>query len=107
MIMSRHQSFIHHVFFWLKKSKNQEDQAKLVAGLEKLRDISDITGFHIGIPAITDRPVIDSSYDISLGIFFDIPEAQDAYQIDPLHLAFIDECKHLWERVVVYDSIDI
>ena len=105
--MSRHQSFIHHVFFWLKNAKNQEDQAKLVAGLEKLRAIADITGFHIGIPAVTDRPVIDSSYDISLCIFFDTSEAQDAYQIDPLHLVFIDECKHLWERVVVYDSIDI
>ncbi len=50
--MSRHQSFIHHVFFWLKNAKNQEDQAKLVAGLEKLRAIADITGFHIGIPAL-------------------------------------------------------
>ena len=50
--MSRHQSFIHHVFFWLKNAKNQEDQAKLVAGLEKLKSIADITGFHIGKPAV-------------------------------------------------------
>lgn len=105
--MSRHQSFIHHVFFWLKNEKNLEDRAKLVAGLEKLSAISDITGFHIGIPAITNREVIDASYDISLCIFFDTPEAQDAYQIDPLHLQFIDDCKHLWKKVTVYDSIDL
>ena len=33
--------------------------------------------------------------------------AQDAYQIDPIHLAFVENYKHLWTKVVVYDSVDV
>jgi hypothetical protein len=31
---------------------------------------------------------------------------QASYQIDPDHLAFVAECKSLWSKVIVYDSVD-
>ena len=37
-------------------------------------------------------------------IFLDL-DAQNAYQNDPTHKLFIEEAAHLWERVIVYDSI--
>ncbi len=98
--------FVHHVFFYLKNPSSQEDLQALVAGLEKLSKVSTIKMFHIGKPAGTDRPVIERSYSVSWLLFFESPEDEASYQVDPIHLNFVDTCKHLWEKVVIYDSVD-
>lgn len=98
-------NFIHHVYFWLKNPASPEDLAALIDGLKKLSVVPHIKFFHIGLPADTNREVIDTTYAISWLNVFETAEDQDAYQTHPIHLQFIDECKHLWRRVVVYDSI--
>ncbi len=100
-------TFIHHVFFWLKNSGSAEDKQALIAGLQKLAAASTIQSFHIGTAAATSRGVIDNTYSVSWMLFFADAAAQDAYQTDPVHLQFVNECSHLWEKVVVYDSIDV
>ena len=30
--------------------------------------------------------------------------AHDAYQEDLIHLSFIERCKHLWQKVKIYDA---
>lgn len=98
--------FIHHVYFWLNNPQSSEDLKKLIEGLQKLSKVKTIKMFHIGKPAGTNREVIDSSYSVSWMLMFDNAADQDSYQTDPIHLKFIDECKHLWKKVLVYDSID-
>jgi|SRR5450432_3916031 len=98
--------FIHHVYFWLKNSGSTDDRNALVEGLKKLSVAAIIKDAHIGIPAATNREVIDSSYAVSWLLLFKNKEDQDSYQTDPMHLKFIDECSHLWSRVVVYDTVD-
>lgn len=99
--------FVHQVYFWLKNPGNAEDLAKLVAGLKKLTAITTIKEYHIGKPAGTSREVIDGSYSVSWLTLFATRADQDSYQVDPLHLQFIEECKSLWNKVVVYDSVDV
>jgi len=99
--------FVHHVYFWLKNPDSKEDRNKLVEGLKKLSKVKTIKFFHIGQPAPTNRDVIDRSYAISWLAFFETKEGQDSYQIDPIHLKFVEECSPVWNRVLVYDSIDI
>ena len=98
--------FIHHVYFWLKNTGNAEDRKALVKGLQKLSAAAIIKEFHIGVPANTNRNVIDSSYAVSWMLIFANDADQEHYQTDPMHLEFIEECSHLWSKVVVYDSID-
>ena len=98
--------FIHHVYFWLNDPKNLEDREKLIAGLKRLSKVNVIRKFHIGRPATTLRDVIDTTYSISWCIYFANSADQQSYQVDPIHLRFVDECSHLWSRVIVYDSID-
>ncbi len=100
-------TFIHHVYFWLKNSGSAEDTEKLIDGLQKLAKVKSIHSFHIGKPAATNREVIDRSYAISWCVFFKTAEDQAAYQTDPIHLKFVEECASLWTKVIVYDSIDI
>jgi hypothetical protein len=29
--------------------------------------------------------------------------AHDIYQVHPVHLAFVEKCKSMWTKVVIYD----
>lgn len=97
--------FIHHVYFWLEHPQKPEEHAALLAGLQALSKVPSIQQFHIGVPASTNRDVIDTSYQFSWLAIFPDKASQDAYQTDPIHLHFVDTCKHLWKKVTVLDSV--
>jgi hypothetical protein len=100
-------ALIHHVFFWLKEPKNEAHKKQLVDALKKLLKVETIRMSHIGFPAGTEsRDVVDHSYSVSYMTIFDDQAGQDAYQVHPLHLKFVEENSHLWNKVVVYDSVD-
>ncbi len=105
--MSDNSIFIHHVYFWLNSPESREDFEELVAGLRKLSAVKTIKTFYIGKPADTNRDVIDRSYSVSWLLLFNNKADQDSYQTDPVHLKFVDECKHLWKKVVVYDTVNV
>ncbi len=72
------------------------------------RQITAIRELHIGVPAATgQRDVIDTSYSVSELMLFDDVAAKNDYPNHPVHKQFVDNCSHLWERIVVYDSIDV
>ena len=100
-------ALIHHVFFWLKEPKNEAHKKQLVKALTDLLKVETIRMSHIGFPAGTEsRDVVDHSYSVSYMTIFDNQAGQDAYQVHPLHLKFVEENSHLWNKVVVYDSVD-
>lgn len=99
---------VHHVFFWLKEPTRKADADKLIAGLKTLRAIPEIRELRIGVPAATEqRSVVESSYSVSELMVFDTIEDQKRYQDHPIHKRFVETCEGLWERVVVYDSVDV
>jgi hypothetical protein len=98
--------FIHHVYFWLKDKDNSADYAQLLKGIKSLDAIEPKILSHIGVPAATDRAVIDTSYSFSLLLTFNNLEDQESYQVHPIHLKFVEENAHLWSKVIVYDSVD-
>ena len=106
-VMTAKNMFIHHVYFWLKNPSSNEDRQKLIEGLEKLSKVKTIKMFHLGKPADTNRDVIDTSYSVSWLLVFDDKASEESYQVDPIHLNFVETCKHLWQKVVVYDSVDV
>jgi hypothetical protein len=98
---------VHHALFWLKNPDSAEDRAKLVAGVKTLAKIKTVKELRVGVVASTEkREVVDNSWAVSELMFFDNLEGQAAYQTDPIHLEFIKNCEHLWEKVVVYDAIE-
>lgn len=100
-------ALVHHVFFWLKEPKNEAHKKQLVNALHELLKVKTIKMSHIGFPAGTEsRDVVDHSYSVSYMVMFDNQADQDAYQIDPIHTKFVDENSHLWNKVIVYDSVD-
>ena len=97
---------IHHVFFWLNNPDSESDKQQLIEGLNTLSSIDEIKVLVVGSPASTiEREVVDNSFDVSELMIFESVEAQDAYQVHPIHTEFVENYSHLWERVVVYDMV--
>jgi hypothetical protein len=95
---------VHHVFFWLKNKGSEADRKLLIEGLKTLAAIREVKKLLIGTPAATEqRGVVDNSYDVSELMYFDNVKDQDAYQVHPLHKAFVEKYSHLWDKVIVYD----
>lgn len=101
------QKFKHIVFFWLKPGINPTDKAAFEKGANSLGTIQTVSDFHLGLPANTDRAVIDRSYDYCLVCTFTDKSVHDAYQTDPIHDVFRDTCSVYWDKVLIYDSIEI
>jgi hypothetical protein len=99
---------VHHVFFWLKNPASNEDRDQLVAGLKTLAGIPLIKELYVGILAATEkRDVVDASWQVSELMFFHDLGAQASYQQHPLHVDFVKNCSHLWEKVIVYDTMNL
>ncbi len=101
-------AFAHTVYFWFKNPDDVEGKKRFEASLKKFLNASKYakTNF-IGLPPKSTRDVVDDSFTYSLIVTFDSAESQSKYQKEEVHLLFIEECKDLWERVVVYDSFGI
>ena len=106
--MDQPKHIIHQVYFWLKNPDSKEDLARLLQGLRTLGKIETVKNIYIGLPAATEsRDVVDASFSVSELLFFDSLKGQKEYQDHPIHQQFIKDCAHLWERVVVYDSMSV
>jgi hypothetical protein len=97
---------VHTVVFWLRKDLSPALHAAfLQEGLESLRAVPSVSQLHIGRPAaIPPRPVVDASYDYAITAVFADVAAHDAYQIDPVHKAFVARFKTDWVKVQIYDA---
>lgn len=97
---------VHTVIFWLRKDLTAAQREEfLKEGLESLRPITSVSALHVGSPApIPPRPVVDASYDFAISVLFADVAAHNAYQVDPLHTAFVARFKTYWERVQIYDA---
>lgn len=96
--------FSHVVIFWTR-SEVADAADQLLAGGEKyLRPIPGVRSFHMGRMVGSHRPVVDQTYQVALNLVFDTKEEQDAYQVHPLHIEFVERVfKPCCARAVVYD----
>jgi len=101
-------AFTHVVYFWLKQPDNDTDRAKFEAAVKQFMEDSQYakTRF-VGVPPKATRDVVDDSFTYSLILSFESAEAQEKYQAEPAHKAFVETCKDLWEKVIVYDSVPV
>ena len=97
--------FIHCVYFWLKDDLTPEQKDAFLQGANSLTTIETVKQGYVGVPAPTDRPIIERSYSYALIVIFDDQEGHDLYQTHEVHDRFRDNCSTYWNRVVIYDSI--
>jgi hypothetical protein len=101
-------AFVHNVYFWFKNPSSKTDKEIFETSLKKFLNASLYakTKF-IGHPPKATRDVVDDSFTYSLILTFESADEHQKYQKEPSHDVFVSECKDLWDRVLVYDSICI
>jgi len=97
--------FVHAVYFWLRDDLTPAERKRFAAGVRSLRAIDEVEDGYIGVPAPTDRPVIERGYSAALVLIFPDQAAHDAYQVHPVHDGFRSECGGFWTTVRIYDSV--
>ena len=97
--------FVHAVYFWLRADLSDADRATYTAWLPRLCALPSVSAGYWGVPADTDRPVIERSYSNALVLVFADPAAEQAYQVHPEHDAFRAECGGFWSKVQIFDSV--
>ncbi len=96
---------VHTVYFWLKPELTAAQRADFRRGVESLAGIKAVEKIYVGTPAATEkRPIIDSSYSVALTVICKDVAGHDAYQVDPIHLAFVNAFKTFGTRVQIYDA---
>jgi hypothetical protein len=99
--------FSHVVIFWTKPEKPGAAD-ELLAGMRRyLKSIPGVLQFHAGKMVRSERAVVDQTYQVALNVMFQDKKTQDAYQVHPSHLEFVEKVfKPNCARVVVYDFED-
>jgi hypothetical protein len=95
---------IHHiVLVWLKLSGSPTYRKQIIVESQKLDRIPGVLSVNAGRSMISNRDIVDHSFDVGLDIAFETPEDLENYLTHPDHVRFVEEIKPLVERIVVYD----
>ncbi len=68
-----------------------------------LTKIATVRHLWSGTPAMTQRDVVDNTYDVGLCVVFDDKAGYDVYASHPLHMQFVEKHRSAWQRIQVYD----
>ena len=102
------QNFTHVVYFWLQNPDDAGERNLFETALKKLFSNSLYTKTNfIGTPPKAIRDVVDDSFTYAMIVTFESAAAQQAYQKEKAHLAFIEEAAHLLKHYVVYDAVGL
>ena len=95
----------HCVIFWVKSDAPADAVEVLLAGCHTyLKDLPGVVHFHAGKMVPSYREVVDQTYQVGLNVVFTDKAAEEAYQIHPTHLEFVEKVfKPLCEKAVIYD----
>lgn len=96
--------FSHIVVFWTDPAQPNAVE-ELVAGANRLlKDIPGMLHFHVGKMSPSPRPVVEQSYQVALNLVFPSKQAEQAYQVHPQHVEFVEKVfKRVCKKVLIYD----
>ncbi len=96
----------HVVFFWLKDHGNAAQRAKVIETSENFRNIPGVLSVRAGPCLPSQRPVVDSSFDVALTMDFASQAEMQKYLDDPRHKAAAESVlKPLVKKFMVYDFV--
>ena len=94
----------HVVIVWLKEPGNPAAQNRIIAASQVLTSIPGVLSLRAGTAIASERPIVDSSFDVALVISLTDRAALDSYLTHPLHIQLVEvTLKPLVERILVYD----
>ncbi len=96
--------FSHVVIFWTDPNLPKAADNVIEGAQKYLRGIPGALHFHVGKMVKSPRPVVEQSYQVALNIMFPNKATQDAYQVHPQHVEFVEKVlRPVARKIVVYD----
>jgi hypothetical protein len=98
---------VHHIVVcWLKEDAGADAAAKLIDASRTFREIPGVTSVKAGRMLPSERPIVDTTFDVAIVMTFPSVEAMKAYIAHPVHRKAVEEIlKPVAQRVVVYDFL--
>jgi len=97
----------HIVLCWIKESGNIAHRERIIEASESFRKIPNVLEVRVGQVILSDRKMVDDSFDVGISISFSNTEDMNAYLNHPLHIKALNEVlRPLAKKVVVYDFVE-
>ena len=94
----------HLVFCWLKEPGNREQREEIIKMTESFRAIPSVLDARAGGPIMSERAIVDDSFDVGIVVEVKDEEGLQAYLDHPIHQKAKKEVLlPLIDRVLVYD----
>jgi len=96
---------VHHVVIcWLKEPGNHDAQEKLIAVSRSLEKVPGVASVSAGRMVPSDRPVVDSTFDVAMVLTFHDKDALAKYLEHPEHKKATKETlEPLVKKILIYD----
>ena len=95
---------MHVVLVWLKQPGHAEHRRLIEQAAQDLARVPGVRALRVGEVVVSDRAVVEDSYDVALSLRFDDAQALTAYLEHPLHVETVK--KHFVPLMQRYQVID-
>jgi hypothetical protein len=103
----RDAAVVHVVLVWLKEPGNPEHRQRIIEISREFETIPGVIDVSVGEVVLSDRPIVDDSFDVGLYLTFSSVDAMNTYLADDRHQQALREVfRPLSERYIVYDFQD-
>lgn len=100
------EQLIHVVLLWLKEPGNQEHRQQFIDASRRFIDIPGVLDIRVGEVVMSDRKIVDDSFDVGLYVTVENEDALQNYLTHPIHIDVVNQVKPNAKRFLVYDFID-
>jgi hypothetical protein len=98
---------VHVVLVWLKEPGNPAHRQHIIEVTRTFAELPGVVAVRVGEPVLSDREIVDDSFDVGLYLTFANADDMRAYLIDERHQAAVQEIfMPLSERYIAYDFED-
>lgn len=105
-ICSSSERVCHMVFCWLKKPGDEQVKSDLIKASKSFNNIPGVISVSTGETIPSDRPIVDSSYDLAIMIILKNKAALEQYLINPKHKSAQKEIlKPNVKKILIYDFV--
>ena len=96
--------YSHIVVFWTDPAQPNAVEELIAGANNYLKDLPGLVHFHVGKMSPSPRPVVEQSYQVALNLVFPSKQAEQAYQVHPQHVEFVEKVfKRTCKKVAIYD----
>ncbi|MDZ4744239.1 MAG: Dabb family protein [Verrucomicrobiota bacterium] len=97
----------HIAIIWLKKTAASDSRDALINATKGGLKIPGVKSVQVGSAIQSERPVVDSSYDLGVSMEFESLQALRNYEQNPIHKkSDEDTLKPLASKFIIYDFVN-